>query len=154
MKQVPFQIRQQITPTAANAFASVEMLNNYLNKDKRKGLVIQTVELELETDLEYADSDEFLVQIVTQEFAAEAFYDDKDVKFKRKPRIALTTSGKIILNQVWSWSLGKRCIIPTEKFWIQFQTVGQSAAIVANVVLHCKMGFLDQTAWNRITSPD
>lgn len=154
MKQVPFQIREQIVPASANAFTSVEMLNNYLNKDKRKGLVIKAIDIELETDIEYADGDEWFVQIVTQEYAAEGFLDDKDVKYKIKKQFKFTTSGLAYHHQVHHEWCGKKVIIPTQKFWVQTQTVGQSAAITVNIVLHCVMAFINETTWNRITSPD
>ena len=155
MRNVPFQIREQLVPGAANGFISAEMLNSYLDKDKRKALVIQSVLLELETDIDIVvDLDEFFFQITSQELAAEGFLDDKDVKFKRKVTIKMVTSGITIWNQVWSWGCGRTCIITTEKFWLQFQTVGQAGATTVNVVLNCVMGFIDETTWNRITSPD
>lgn len=154
MRNVPFQIREQLTPGSANAFKSSEMLNNYLNKEKRKALVVYGVTVELETDFEYADGDEFLIQIVDKELTAEGFLDDANVLFKRKFRIALTTSGKIEFHQVQYFPCPKNLIITTNKYWIQIQTVGQSAAIVTNVVLDAVMGFIPEATWNKITAPD
>jgi hypothetical protein len=153
MKQVPFQIREQLVPSAANGFVSSEMLNNYLDQSKFKGLVILAVELEFETDIDdLANNDEFYIQIVTQEFSAEAYRDDRDVKFKRKQRFKMAAAGTHELKGNYNWVLGKSCIIPTEKYWIQFQTIGQAGATTVNVTLDCVMGFIGQSTWNKITS--
>ena len=147
-------MREQLVPSAANAYVEQEMINEYLDKDNRKALVIRAITIELETDIEYVASDEFFIQITTQEFGAEAFLDDKDVKFKRKHRFLITTEGMVEHQGIMSFPMGNSVIIPTSKFWIGFQTVGQSAAITVNIVLDCVMGFINEITWNRITAPD
>lgn len=129
------------------------MLNHYLDLTTRKALVIKKVSLELETDLDIVvEADEFYLQICTQELAAEGFLDDKDVKFKRKQVFKMTTSGKVEVSNVYTWWCGKTLVIPTSKYWIQFQTIGQAGAMTINVVFDAVMGFIDETTWNKITS--